>query len=155
RRTAFWRLLAAGAGIWVLAEAVWSVLELAGVPPMEAAGRPLDVLFMGFLVPMVAALGLRPHPRVVRKDPAAAPDAGIIVVSAGYVFVRLVVLSALSVDEPSSTKKILLGALCTVVAAWSGVLWRAVDHPSWRRAYGALSLFALSYGTLSAVANGL
>src|SRR5207245_2786279 len=91
------------------------------------AGQLLDVLFMGFLVPMVAALGLRAHPRVLRKDPAVLPDAVLIVVSAGYVFVRLVVLSALSVEEPSSTKKILLGALCAVVAVWSAVLWRAVD----------------------------
>jgi signal transduction histidine kinase len=155
RRAAFWRLLAAGAAMWATAEGVWTAFELLGVPPKLGAGRLLDVLFLGFLVPMVAALGLRAHPRVVRKDPAVVPDAALIVVAAGYAFVRLVVLSALTIDEPLSTKKILLGALWAVVAVWSAVLWRAVDHPSWRRAYGALALFALGYGTLSAVANGL
>jgi len=155
RRVVFWRLLATGVAMWAVAEALWTRCELLGVSPRLGAGRLLDVLYMGFLVPIVAALGLRAHPRVVRKDPAVVPDAALIVVAAGYVFVRLVVLSALSFEEPSSTKKILLGALCAAVAAWSAVLWRAVDHPSWRQAYGAVALFAVGYGTLSAVANGL
>src|SRR5262249_11746260 len=72
-----------------------------------------------------------------------------------YAFVRLVVLSALRLDEPLATKRILLGALCAAATAWAALAWRTVEHPGWRRAYGAVSVFALSYGILSQFANGL
>src|SRR5260221_633331 len=72
-----------------------------------------------------------------------------------YAFLHLVVLSTVGISEPSATQRILLGALSATTTVWAAVLWRAVDHPAWRRAYGAVAVFALTYGTLRVFAGGL
>ncbi|HUG53115.1 MAG TPA: ATP-binding protein [Vicinamibacteria bacterium] len=155
RRRSFWRLLAAGAAVWAGAHLARTALDLAGVGAGHGAGRIVDALYLAFLVPMIAALGLRAHPRSVRKDPAAVPDAAFIAVAAVYVFVRVFVLSALTLDEPWATRTLLKGALCGVVAVWAAVLWRGVESPSWRRAYGALAVFAAAYALLGTLAAAL
>ena len=153
---AFWRLLAGGAAAWTRGPgAVGRARGERRFLPQTGGGRALGVLFIGFLVPIVVALALRAHPRAVRKDPAALPDSVFIAVAVVYVFVRLVLTSSLSMGEPSATQRILMGALCAVVAVWAAVSWRRVDHPGWRRAYGAIAVFALAYGTLRVFANGL
>jgi signal transduction histidine kinase len=131
-------------------------VEIGGRDPYEGhGGRVLDVLFLGFLVPMLVALGLRAHPHIMRRDPATVADSLFISVAVLYVFVHLVVVTSLGVAEPSATKRILLGTLSATTTVWAAVLWRAVDHPAWRRAYGAVALFALTYGTLRVFANGV
>ncbi len=155
RRVWFWRLLSLGTVVWTLAEIVWTGVEVVGRSPAATAGRLLDVLFLAFLVPVVAALGLRAHPRVLRRDAAVVPDAVVIAAGVLYGFVRLAVVSALPLSEPLATKRMLFGALCAAAGVWAAVLWRTVDHSGWRRTYGAVCAFALSYGTLGVFANGL
>jgi signal transduction histidine kinase len=154
RRAAFWRLLAASAALWTAAAVLGLGPEWIGMAAPAAAGLR-EVLLLGFLVPVVIALGLRAHPRASRKDPAATPDSALIAVGTLYAFVRLIVLPAVTVGEPLAAKRILLGTLCAVVTAWAAVRWRSQDDPAWRRAYGALSVFALGYGMLGAFATGL
>jgi signal transduction histidine kinase len=156
RATAFWRLLAAGAAAWAVGEVWWVALEVVGARPYEGhGGRVLDVLFLGFLVPMLVALSLRPHPPVVRKDPAATPDSILIAVAVLYAFVHIVVLTTVGMAEPSATQRILLGTLSAATTVWAVALWRAMDQPAWRRAYGGVAVFALTYGTLRVFASGV
>jgi len=156
RAAAFWRLIAGSAATWVLAEVWWVVLELVGGRPYDGdGGRVLSVLFMGFFVPILVALGLRAHPPIMRKDPATFADSLFISTAVVYAYVHLVVLPAVGMAEPYATQRILLGTLAATTTVWAAVLWRAVDHPAWRRAYGAVAMFALTYGTLRVFANGI
>ena len=156
RGAAFWRLVATGATAWAVAEIWWVALEIRGTSPYAGhGGRVLDVLFLGFLVPILVALGLRAHPPIMRRDPATVADSLFLSVAVFYAFVHLVLVSAVGVAEPSATQRILLGALSATTTVWAAVLWRAVDHPAWRRAYGAVALFALTYGTLRVFASGV
>src|SRR5207244_12856009 len=72
-----------------------------------------------------------------------------------YACLRRAVPATAGISEPSATQRIVLGALSATTTVWAAVLWRAVDHPAWRRAYGAVAVFALSYGTLRVFAGGL
>jgi len=156
RSAAFWRLVAGGAATWGVGEVLWVAIEVGGGRPFdEHGGRALSVIFLGFLVPVLVALSLRAHPPIMRRDPATVPDSLFICVAVLYSFVHLVVLSAVGMTEPSATQRILLGTLWATTTAWAAVLWRAVDHPAWRRAYGAVALFALTYGTLRVFAIGV
>jgi signal transduction histidine kinase len=156
RAASFWRLVAASAAAWAVAEGWWVLLEIGGGRPYEGhGGRLLSVLFLGFLIPILVALGLRAHPPIMRKDPAAVADSLLIAAAVLYAFVHLVMLSAVGMSEPSATQRILLAALPATITIWAAVLWRAVDHPTWRRAYGSVAVFALSYGTLRVFASGV
>ncbi|HEV7500119.1 MAG TPA: ATP-binding protein, partial [Vicinamibacteria bacterium] len=155
RRAAFWRLLAAGAAVWVAGQVLWLTFDWLGIPPQQGGGRLVELLFFAFLVPVLAALGLRAHPKALRRDPAAWPDSVFLAAAVLYLFVRLPVVSALALSEPLATKRVLLGALCATVTVWASVLWRFADDPSWRRTYGAIAAFAMSYGALAVFANGL
>ena len=156
RGATFWRLVATGATAWAVAELWWVAVEIGGRDPYEGhGGRVLDVLFLGFLVPILVALGLRAHPPIMRKDPATVADSLFISVAVLYAFVHLVVLPAAGMAEPFATQRILLGTLSATTTVWAAVLWRSVDHPAWRRAYGAVALFALTYGTLRVFARGV
>src|SRR6185503_401431 len=156
RSAAFWRLVAGGAATWGVGEVLWVAIEVGGGRPFdEHGGRALSVIFLGFLVPVLVALSLRAHPPIMRRDPATVPDSLFICVAVLYSFVHLVVLSAVGMTEPSATQRILLGTLWATTTVWAAVLWRAVDHPAWRRAYGAVALFALTYGTLRVFAIGV
>ena len=133
--------MASGATAWAVAELWWVALEIGGRSPYQGhGGRVLDVLFLGFLVPILVALGLRAHPPIMRRDPATVADSLFISVAVLYAFVHLVLVSAVGVAEPSATQRILLGTLSATTTVWAAVLWRAVDHPAWRRAYGAVAL---------------
>jgi signal transduction histidine kinase len=156
RAAAFWRLVAGGVAAWAVAEVWWVVLEIGGGRPYEGqGGRLLDVLFLGFLIPILVALGLRAHPPIMRRDPATVADSLFISIAVLYAFVHLVLVPSLGMAEPSATQRILLGTLSATTTVWAAVLWRAVDHPAWRRAYGAVALFALTYGTLRVFASGV
>ena len=156
REIAFWRLVATGAAAWAIGEVWWVALEVVGAPPYDGdGGRVLDVLFLGFLVPILVALGLRAHPPVLRKDPAATSDSVFIAIAVLYAFVHVVVLTTVGMAEPTATQRILIGTLSAATTVWAVVLWRAMDHPAWRRAYGAVAVFALTYGALRAFAGGV
>ena len=59
------------------ARADGTVLELTGRSPQVVAALLMDTLFLAFLVPIAAALGLRAHPRIVRRDREAAPEVDV------------------------------------------------------------------------------
>jgi signal transduction histidine kinase len=157
----FWPLLALGPALWLGGEALWAFAEYEGRAPRffgdRASGFPLgtDLFFIGFLVPMIGAVGLRPHPRPLRRDPAALADTALVIIALGYVFLRVVFLPLRGVEASSGSRSFVLGGLAFVLAAWTAGLGRRVEDPAWRRTYGVLCVFASLYGVLSAVANGM
>jgi len=157
----FWRLLALGPGLWLVAEVLWTLAEYEGRTPRLYSGDggglavAIDSFFISFLVPMIGAVGLRPHPRPRRRDPVALVDTALVIIAMSLVFLRVVFLPLRDVDSERASRALVLGALSFVLAAWTAGLWRRVEDPAWRRTYAAISLFAFSYGTLSAVANGM
>lgn len=157
----FWRLLALGPGLWLVAEVLWTLAEYQGRAPRLYQGDggglavATDSFFISFLVPMIGAVGLRPHPRPRRRDPVALADTALVLIAMSLVFLRVVFLPLRDVDSATASRALVLGALSFVLAAWTAGLWRRVEDPAWRRTYAAISLFAFSYGTLSAVANGM
>src|SRR6185503_15368107 len=157
----FWRLLALGPGLWLVAEVLWTLAEYEGRTPRLYSGDggglavAIDSFFISFLVPMIGAVGLRPHPRPRRRDPIALVDTALVIIAMSLVFLRVVFLPLRDVDSERASRDLVLGGLSFVLAAWTAGLWRRVEDPAWRRTYAAISLFAFSYGTLSAVANGM
>lgn len=158
-RTAwFFALLALGAATWLLADGFWVAAELVGHTPYspvrELRGFPIvfDALFLGFLVPILGALTLRPHGHGRRAQPLSVVDAGLVSVALTYVFLRLAFLPLLA--RPSNWRA-LQGTLWFVLAVWAGALWRLQPEARWRRRYGAIALFALTYPSLSNIAQGL
>jgi signal transduction histidine kinase len=157
----FWRLLALGPALWLVAEVLWTAAEYLGraprLPGVQTHGFPLatDFFFISFLVPMIGAVGLRPHPRPLRRDPVALADTALVLIALSLVFLRVVFLPLRAAEPSSVGRSFVLGALSFVLAAWTAGLWSRVEDPAWRRTYGAVSLFATLYGTLSAAANGM
>jgi signal transduction histidine kinase len=154
RRRGFWHLLAAGALLWSAATVAWAVLRFRGVDPAQVSVPALDILFLGFLVPVLGALALRPHRPAPRLDLVAASDAVILALTISFLFVRVVVLPLGGAPDRTWNQAALLGTLAWVAALWAGVLWRTIPQPGWRRVYGLLALFAITYGVFSAVVNG-
>lgn len=155
---AFFALLALGAAIWLAAEGLWAVAEYLGHSPYssgrEVRGFPLalDALFLGFLVPVLAAMALRAHPRARRVDRVAAIDVALVTAAICFVFARLAVLPL--VARPNSWRALQV-ALWFVLAVWAAALWRVVRDESWRHAYGAIALFSVTYAALASVVQGL
>ena len=152
----FFGLLALGAATWSLANGVWAMAALLGYSPwsnvQEQRGFPLllDALFLGFLLPMIAAMAVRPHPPRRRRGLVARVDVGLIAVAITYSFLRLSFLPL--IGRPMSWRWA-QGLLWLVLALWSGALWRIVDERRWRHAYGAIALHALTYSCLGAVSQ--
>ena len=161
RARSFWRLLALGPGLWLVGEVLWILAEYQGRAPRLPYGKDgglavaTDFFFISFLVPMIGAVGLRPHPRPRRRDPVALADTALVLIALSLVFLRVVFLPLRETEPATASRALVLGGLAFVLAAWTAGLWRRVEDPAWRRTYGAISVFAFSYGTLSAVANGM
>jgi signal transduction histidine kinase len=155
RRVWFWRLLAAGSGLWVVAQVLWAGLEIAGRRPASTPYIALDTLYLAFLVPMIAAVALKPHGRERSMEPLAAVDVALALAAVALLFVRVTVLPILPMGSMSLSRRIVLAALAAVLTAGAIILWRLAESPGWRRVYAHLAAFGLSYGVLSAVANGL
>lgn len=156
----FWKLLAAGLGLWLVGSAAWAFVELIGYTPRGSArpvprviALPYSWLFLGFLLPMLGAVALRLRPRARPRDALAWVDASLLAGATSFVFVRLVFLPLF---EGSALRwNVVLGLLSYLVAVWATLSWRAAeDQPEWRRAYGHLALFAVSYGVLDSLASG-
>ncbi len=152
RRRAFWLVLAAGPALWAAGELTWAALEAAGAVP---AGPVLDILFLGFLVPMLVALALRPHSRERPFDAVMAADLAMVGAALLVVFARAVLLPVAAFPAAMAGKRFLLGALALVVAGWGAVSWRRAESAGWRRAYALVTGFAAAYGVLSSLANGI
>ena len=70
RAMAFWNLLGLGAALWLSGQCLWALAVYQGEGPWLSPEIrvPLRGLFIGFLVPMIGALGLAPHPYWTRKS---------------------------------------------------------------------------------------
>jgi signal transduction histidine kinase len=152
RRRRFWQLLAVGALAWSAAELSWAILSFRGVSP--GMSPAVQLLLLGFLVPMLGAMALRPHRPAGRIDLVAAADVAIVALAVSFVFLRVVFLPLHGASDRSWSQGTLLGILAWVLALWAGALWRTIPQSGWRRVYGLLCLFAVAYGVLSAIANG-
>jgi hypothetical protein len=66
RKNGFWLLLAAGRSMWMVGQLLWTYYE---VGLEQAVPNPFvgDVIFFLHLVPMFAALALRPHERMTDR----------------------------------------------------------------------------------------
>jgi signal transduction histidine kinase len=155
RRLWFWRLLVAGVSLWVVGNVLWVGYELAGRRPYATPFTVLDTLYLAFLVPMIAALALKPHGRERALDLTAAVDVGLALTAVALLFLRVTILPVVDLVGILLGRRIVLAALAAALAGASILLWRLAESPGWRRVYAYLAAFGLSYGVLSAVANGL
>jgi signal transduction histidine kinase len=154
RRRAFWQLLAMGALLWSIAEMTWALHRFRGLDPAVVSVPALNVLFLGFLVPILGAMAMRPHRPGSRLDLVAAADVAILSLAITFLFLRTVFFPLRGAPDAAWNQAALLGILAWILALWAGALWRTIPQPGWRRVYGLLALFAVAYGTCSAAANG-
>jgi signal transduction histidine kinase len=155
----FWRLTGLGPALWALGTAFWALAEYQGYQPGAGTGAPqlrgfpvlLDVLFVGFYVPMACAVAMRPHPRARRPDLAALTEIGLITVAVSFFYLRLVFLPV--VDPDQRPWRLVFGLLSFVLVVWSAAFWRWLQDPAWKRTYGLIALFALLYVFLDSLAT--
>ena len=155
----FWRLTGLGPALWAVGTALWALAQYQGYTPASSTGAPqlrgfpvlLDVLFVGFYVPMACAVATRPHPRARRPDLTALTEMGLITVAVGFLFLRVVFLPV--VDPVERPWRYVFGLLSLVLVVWSASFWRWLEDPVWRRTYGLIAIFALLYVFLDSLAT--
>lgn len=98
---AFWGLMAAGATLWLAATAMWTLYEVIWrvKVPLPFIG---DVLFFIHVVPLMAAVGLRPHrTRGEGSSEYAALDFAMLLVWWVYLYLMIVIpWQYVSLDVP-------------------------------------------------------
>ncbi len=151
----FWSLLILGVGLWFSYQLCWVYFEVVlhrQVPDIFTG----DVILFLNLVPLMAALALRPH---VPRDEYAARlgrlDFALLLVWWFYLYVLVVLPWQYAVPDVAaynrnlnalySTEKIAL--LLGLIASWLG------SKDAWRRLYGALFGMSLCYAGSSFLAN--
>ena len=151
----FLGLLGLSSLLWCGGQVLWIRVLAQGDAPVREGAHPLmDLLFVGFVVPALAAVLLGPRPRLFRPDPLQRLDALLLAGSVSFVFLRLVFLPIADASGGMGLRAVLLAALCLALAAIGGVRFLFADEPGTRRGYGLVSTFAFTYGVGSAVANG-
>jgi signal transduction histidine kinase len=154
-----WRLVAAGMFLWCCGQGFWALRVWHAPDLVQVGDRMLGpsvvpgVFFLGFLVPLIAAVVLAPHARPGRWDAVAVADCALLAIGTSFVFARVVFLP-LFVNAAEPPRALALGSLCWVLSVVALVLWRGVEAPASRRAYGALALFGPLYGVAASLANG-
>jgi signal transduction histidine kinase len=155
RARAFWILLAAGCGAWLVSQLVWTYFEV-------VLRQEVPNLFLGDLivflhpVPMIAALALRPHE--VRDDlnvSGSYIDLSLLVVWWIYLYTIVVIpwqyvapnvlAYGQSYDNLAAAENVLL------VLGFASLLLRAKGR--WREIYAHLFSAALLYTAGSFIAN--
>lgn len=151
----FWSLITLGIFFWLSYQLLWTYYEVVLVRDVPVIFTGDIVLFL-HIVPLMAALGLRPHiPRDEYAARAGRLDFALLVVWWIYLYVLIVIpwqyvladaeaynrdLSALYVTEE-------IAFLLTLVACW---LW---SNGLWRSFYASLLGMSICYAGSSAVAN--
>ena len=123
--------------------------------PGSGPGPAIDLLFLGFLAPALAASLLGPAPRLFRPDLIDRLDAGLLVMAQVFVFLRLVFFPLANASGGEGFRALLLATLCLALAAVSSARFRFADVPGERRVYGLVALFAVTYGVGSVMGNGV
>lgn len=155
RVRAFWLLLAIGCGAWLFAQAIWTYFE---VVLRQEVPNPFvaDVVVFLHPVPMIAALGLKPHER--RHDVnvrISYIDLSLLVLWWIYVYAFVVIpwqyvapnvaTYGLGYDSLAAAENILL------VIGFGWLLLRA--RGKWREIYAHLFSASLLYAAGSFIAN--
>lgn len=150
---AFWSLLGSGAALWFAGQCLWAfaVAQGQGAWLSPEVRLPLRALFIGFLVPMIGALALAPHPRPSRSGAVVLADSALLAVALCFVFARLVIVPRAT---PLAVADAVLALLAFGLAFAAGALWTTTENREWRRVYGFVTAFAALYGAGSAVGNG-
>src|SRR6185503_6823653 len=106
-----------------------------GIEPTPGSVQVVDVLLLGFLVPILGAMASRPHRPAGRLDLVAVADVAIIAVALSFVFLRAAWLPFPGASAGAWNQAALLSALTFTLALWAAALWRTVPQPGWRRVY--------------------
>ena len=155
RSRAFWALLGAGCGIWLIGQAVWTYFE---VVLRQDVPNPFmgDVILFLHPVPMIGALALKPHDQ--RDDlnvHIGYIDFSLLLVWWVYLYLFAVIpwqFVAPDVHSYGVTYDYLSGIENAVLVAGLAVLMSRTTGP-WRKVYMHLFGAALAYGASSVLIN--
>jgi signal transduction histidine kinase len=155
RSRAFWVLLGAGCGIWLIGQAVWTYFE---VVLRQDVPNPFvgDVILFLHPVSMIGALALKPHDQ--RDDlnvHIGYIDFSLLLVWWVYLYLFAVIpwqFVAPDVHSYGVTYDYLSGIENAVLVAGLAVLMSRTTGP-WRRVYMHLFGAALAYGASSVLIN--
>ncbi len=155
RARAFWMLLAAGCGAWLVSQLVWTYFEV--VLRQEVPNPFLgDVIVFLHPVPMIAALALRPHER--RDDlnvGASYIDFSLLVVWWVYLYTFVVIpwqyVSPNVFAYGQSYDNLAVAENLLLVFGFASLLLQA--RGKWREIYAHLFSAALMYAAGSFIAN--
>lgn len=154
----FFRLVGAAAGLWAIANLLWTLAGRRGLDPLSSSAGsfqlPMETLFLGFLVPLIGAVALRPHPPVLRREAPVVADVSLLTLALGFLFARLSLGPQIRRLDEGWSSGVLIGLETLVLAVWSVGLWRFADDPGWKRTYGCLGLFAAGYGIFHFAGSG-
>ncbi len=155
RMRLFWALIALGIAFWLAYQLLWTYYEVAlrrDVPDIFSG----DVVLFLHIVPLTAALALRPH---VPPDEYATRlgrlDFALLLVSWLYLYVLIVIPWQFVVADPVAYIRNLNVTYLTeqfVFLATLIVFWIA-SKGQWRNLYANLFGVGISYAVSSAVAN--
>ena len=155
RMRLFWSLTSLGIGFWLAYQIYWTYYEVVlqrDVPDLCA----WDIVLFLHIVPLMAAIGLRPH---VPRDEYAARigrlDFTLLVVWWMYLYVLLVMPWQYGVPNIEAYNRNLnlayntekIAYLTGLVACW------ILSKGEWRKLYGFLFGIGLCYSTSSTIAN--
>lgn len=151
----FLGLLALSALVWLLGQALWTLAVARGEEPQAGHFPLLDLLFIGFTVPTLAAALGRPRGESVPAEAMERLELALLVTAVSLVFLRLLLLPLAGYEGARGFRAMLLACLCLATAALSVAHVVLGDDDGARRRYALLAFFALSYGIGSGLANGL
>jgi signal transduction histidine kinase len=151
----FWILIALGVGLWMFSQLLWTYYEIILRQPVPGLFDGDIILFL-HLVPLTAALALRPH---IPRDEYAARlgrlDFALLLVWWFYLYALTVTPWQYVVPDVDAYSRNLnavylaekLAFLAVLVVCWFG------SNGQWRKLYGNLFGMGLCYAASSYVAN--
>ena len=151
----FWILMAAGCGMWLCAQVLWTYFEvyLRQEVPNPFVG---DVVLFLHIVPMMAALAVQPH---LQRDDQSLPlvslDFFLLLAWWLYLYMFIVIpWQYVSPDEIvyGHSFDLLYAGEQVVLIVWAGLVWRR-SQGSWHILYGRFFKAALLYSAGSILAS--
>jgi signal transduction histidine kinase len=151
----FWALIALGMAFWFFYQLLWTCFEVwlrRDVPDLFTA----DIVLFLHIVPLMAALALRPH--IPRDEYAARPaqlDFALLLVWWIYVYVLLVMSWQYAVPNEDAYSRNLNAVYLVEKIAFLGAIascWLHSKRP-WKTFYANLFGASLIYATSSYIAN--
>jgi len=151
----FWTIMSLGIGLWFVYQLLWTYYEVVlrrDVPDLFAG----DIILFLHIVPLMAALGLRPH---VARDEATARtgrlDFTLLMVWWVYIYVLIVMAWQYAVPDDlqysHNLNSVYLAEKIVFLSALA-VCWATSQRP-WKTFYGNLFIASVIYAASSYVAN--